>query len=113
MHELSIAINIAELIEEELEQRKGMTVDTVTLEIGSLSGVVTEALRFAMEEVKTDSVLKDANIVYLEKEGIASCEACGNKYPVKDFFDPCPECNHPYSEIIQGEELRIKSITLK
>ena len=44
MHELSIAMSIVEMAEEESEKRGGLTVSAVHLKLGLLSGVVKEAL---------------------------------------------------------------------
>ena len=43
MHELSIAMSIVELAEEEAE-RRGVHINAVHLKLGALSGVVKEAL---------------------------------------------------------------------
>lgn len=49
MHELSIAVSIVELVEEEIRSHIGATVSSVTVRIGEESGVVPEALRFAWQ----------------------------------------------------------------
>ncbi|MFI5070488.1 MAG: hydrogenase/urease maturation nickel metallochaperone HypA, partial [Terriglobales bacterium] len=46
MHELSIAMSIVELAEEEAQQRNAQ-VTAVHLKLGALSGVVKEALCFS------------------------------------------------------------------
>jgi hydrogenase nickel incorporation protein HypA/HybF len=43
MHELSIAMSIVELAEEEAEQR-GVQIEAVHLKLGALVGIVKEAL---------------------------------------------------------------------
>jgi hypothetical protein len=47
MHELSIAVNIVEIAEEELARHGGEKVRAVHLQLGSLAGVATEALSFS------------------------------------------------------------------
>ena len=49
MHELSIAMSIVEMAEEEAEQRGGVQVSAVHLKLGALSGVVKEALLSSYE----------------------------------------------------------------
>ena len=46
MHELSIAVNIVEIAEEEARERN-TTVTAVHLKLGPLSGVVKESLLFS------------------------------------------------------------------
>ena len=48
MHELSIAMSIVDMAQEEAERRNA-TVDAVHLELGLLSGVVADALLFSYE----------------------------------------------------------------
>lgn len=47
MHELSIALNIVDIAEEELERHGGQRVSAVHLRIGMLAGVAKEALLFS------------------------------------------------------------------
>ncbi|HEY7837609.1 MAG TPA: hydrogenase maturation nickel metallochaperone HypA [Terriglobales bacterium] len=53
MHELSLAMNLIEAIEEVIEQecaqRGGLRVRAVRLRVGALSGVSADALAFAYE----------------------------------------------------------------
>ena len=49
MHELSIAISIIEMVEDEVATRGAVEVTAVHLKLGMLSGVVKEALLFSYE----------------------------------------------------------------
>lgn len=49
MHELSIALSILEIAEEESEQRGNIAVEAIYLKLGEMSGVVKEALLSAFE----------------------------------------------------------------
>jgi hydrogenase nickel incorporation protein HypA/HybF len=112
MHELSIALNIVELVEEEMARHKGEKVDEIVLEIGRMSGVVPDAMEFALEEAVKSTVLEYAKrkIEYLG--AIARCSNCGKDYALEDYFSPCPDCTSFEHEIIQGKELKIKSIII-
>ena len=48
MHELSIAMSIVDMAQEEAE-RRDVKIDAVYLELGPLSGVVADALLFSYE----------------------------------------------------------------
>ncbi len=65
MHELSIAMSIVELAEEEALQRNAQ-VTAVHLKLGALSGVVKEALCFSYEMACEDSRLKGSHLVIEE-----------------------------------------------
>jgi hydrogenase nickel incorporation protein HypA/HybF len=49
MHELSIAVNIVELAEEEMIRHGGQRVRAVHLKLGPLAGVAKEALLFSFD----------------------------------------------------------------
>ena len=49
MHELSIAMSLLDMIEEQVDIRGGVRVFAVHLKLGPLSGVVKEALQSAYE----------------------------------------------------------------
>jgi hydrogenase nickel incorporation protein HypA/HybF len=49
MHELSIAVNIIEVAEEEMIRHGGQRVRAVHLKLGPLAGVAKEALRFSFD----------------------------------------------------------------
>lgn len=112
MHEFSIALSIIQGAEEEAVKHKG-NITEVVLEIGKLSGVVKEALEFALNEAKKHTRLSSAKIKYVEIPGSAKCNNCWKEYDTDDYFSTCPECNHPYSSFIRGKEMLIKSIKVE
>jgi hydrogenase nickel incorporation protein HypA/HybF len=73
MHELSIAMSIVELAEEESERRGGLRVRAVHLRLGLLAGVVKDALLSSYEMacggVASEIVAgKELEVVSLEVE---------------------------------------------
>jgi len=59
MHELSITRNIVAIVE---EAAKGRRVRRVTLEVGELSGVVSEAIAFCFDVVAAGTALEGASL---------------------------------------------------
>jgi len=113
MHELSIAMNILDIIREEMKKNNAGKLVAVELEIGALSGVVKDALEFAFEEALKQGNFQDARIIYHEQPGMARCSSCGAEFVTEDYITPCPECFHPYTDIIRGRELKIRSIVIE
>src|SRR5208282_1532272 len=62
MHELSIAMSIVELAEEEAV-RRGVQVEAVHLKLGALSGVVKEALLSCYDMVCEGTALQGSRLV--------------------------------------------------
>ena len=112
MHEVSIAMNILQIVEEELTRNSGKEVIHVHLQIGVLSGVVQDSLLFALEATRQNGILKDAQITIDTQTALAHCPECGNEFQTEDYFGVCPQCGNSKYEIISGRDLVIKSITL-
>jgi hydrogenase nickel incorporation protein HypA/HybF len=62
MHELSIALSLAELVEEQLADEPDAVVTAVNIRIGRLSSVVPAALEFAWGPVTQTTRLRDAEL---------------------------------------------------
>src|SRR5437764_988218 len=100
MHELSIAIGIVELAEEEAQRRGGCVVNAVHLKLGPLSGVVKSALLASFEMAREGTALNNANLIIEETPLVAYCENCRseNILPSMQRF-VCPQCNLPVSDV--------------
>lgn len=112
MHEVSIAASIVKIAEEELKKNSGRSIDALHLEIGSLSGVVIESLRFALEVSKKDGVLEKANIQIDEIPAKVKCRSCSFEFKADDYFVVCPECQGIHLDFLSGRSLQIKSIVI-
>lgn len=110
MHELSIAMNIVEIAEENAKMAKATVINEIELDIGSQSGVVIEALEFAMQSAVQGTMLDQAAVKINIIPAQAVCSQCQNKFFIKELFEACPECGNPFCEIIQGKELKVKSL---
>jgi len=113
MHELSIALNIVEIATEEAHKAKSREVTELELEIGTLSGVVIEALELALEEAVKNSVLSSAEISMVEVKAKGKCKNCGKKFEMTELYDLCPYCNSTDRTILSGKELKVKSLSVK
>lgn len=107
MHELSIAMSIIELAEEEIE-RRGVGVIAVHLRLGPLSGVVKKALEPAYEMACAGTALEGSRLVIEEMPVIGLCRNCQAKRTLVSMqLLVCPECGTPVSEVVQGRELEV------
>lgn len=106
MHELALACSIVETAEEAAEGRR---VARVTLVIGRLSGVMTEAIRFCFGEVSRGTTLDAATLDIVEPEGRARCNTCGAEFETPDLLTTC-RCGSLELTRLAGQELTIKSI---
>jgi hydrogenase nickel incorporation protein HypA/HybF len=114
MHELSIAMSIIEIAEEESERRGGLQIAAVHLRLGSLAGVVKSALLSSYEIARENTLLGASQLLIEDVPGVVYCGACRAPRPVQtsEWFC-CPECGGIASEIVQGKELEIVSLEVE
>lgn len=106
MHELGITEEILAIV---VEHSKGAAVRRVVLEIGKLSAVLPDALRFCFELCSAGTVAEGASLEIIETPGRARCRACGGDVLLERPFGRC-DCGCSDLEWLTGEELKIKEM---
>ncbi len=109
MHELALTAAIVDSAEEAAQGRR---VLRVTLEIGRLSGVVADAIRFCFDAVARGTAVEGAVLEVSEIDGRARCRRCGAEFGTPDLYTPC-RCGAFDIERLAGQELTIKSIEVE
>lgn len=109
MHELGITRNIVAIVG---DAAKGRKVRRVTLDVGDLSGVLSEAVAFCFETVAKGTSLEGAILDIRRIAGRARCDACGSEFEQATLYSPC-HCGSRRLTRLQGEELRIKSMEVE
>jgi len=113
MHELSIAMSVIEIAEQHARRENASVITEVELDIGAQSGVMLDAFDFAMQAAVRGTMLENAEVRINTIPAEAQCTVCRHRFPAEDLFSPCPECGNPFSEVIQGRELKVKSLKVK
>lgn len=106
MHELSITSSVVAIC---AERALGQQIRRVVLEIGKLSAVMPDAVRFCFEVCARDTVVEGAELEIIETPGRARCRECGGEMMLPDLFGRC-ECGSVDLEVVAGGELRIKQM---
>ena len=70
MHELSIAVSIVEVVEEEAARNNATRVQSVRLRLGLLAGVAKEALLFSYGIACEGTPLEGSRLLIDEAEGM-------------------------------------------
>ena len=113
MHELSIAMSIVELAQEEALQR-GVQVNAVHLKLGALSGVVRESLLFSYKMACGDTPLKGSRLIIEEIPVIVFCPNCQTQRPLNSLqLFCCAECGTPTPDVLQGKELEVVALEIQ
>jgi hydrogenase nickel incorporation protein HypA/HybF len=106
MHELGITQQIVEVV---TEKAGGAKVTRVVVEIGQLSGVLTDAVRFCFDVCAAGTAAEGAQLEIIEIPGRARCLECGTEMPLDQPFGRCT-CGNSFLQWLAGEELRIREI---
>jgi len=113
MHEMSLCEGVLHILEEHAVSQGFRRVKTVWLEIGALSGVEPEAMRFGFDVVMKGTLADGAVLEIIHLPGTAWCMQCGKSVPVKARFDACPDCGSYQLQVTAGDEMRIKELEVE
>lgn len=111
MHELSITQAVVDTVVDHLGPDAEVVV--VRLEIGKLSGVVVDSVRFCYDLVVEDTPLAGSRLEVDEPAGAGRCRACARRFDTDDPILLCPGCGSANVEVLAGEDLRIKSVEVR
>ena len=112
MHEFSIALSIVEIVTQNAEMAGASVINEIEIEVGELSGVVLDAMEFAMESAIKGTLAENAIVVFHFIKGKGQCPVCNMEFDLKNIFDPCPFCGAFNPEVTQGKELKVKAINI-
>ena len=107
MHELGIATQIVEQVQDEVARRNLANLRAVGVRIGALSAIDPEALDFSFTCVCKETALEG---IRLDIEWVAAavrCEVCGHRWTTDQPDFICPHCHTCKPVIEQGYELDI------
>ncbi len=106
MHELALTENIIAGVAERVE---GARVTRVVLQIGKLSGVVPEAVRFCFDVCAAGTALEGASLEIVEIPARAICRSCKSTIELSDMIALC-SCGSANLRMLSGNELRVKEV---
>lgn len=114
MHELSIAHSIVNTSVDALAHVNPFPeVVAVHVQIGAISGVVSESLHFCWDVATAGTPLAGSRLEIEELPVIVHCPDCQENQTLPGLFPlRCPTCNRPTRDIVQGKELEIRSLEL-
>ena len=106
MHELGITQEIVAIV---CEHCRGAKVTRVVLEIGKLSAVLPDAVRFCFDLCAEGTEAEGAVLEIIEPSGKARCRKCATEVLLDRPFGYC-SCGNTDLEWLSGEELRVREV---
>lgn len=116
MHELSIALALLEVAQEEAAAHGALRVAAIHLKVGPLSGVWPEALSGAFELAREGAgpAFADCRLAVEETGVTGRCGQCGATRSAVSIQDlRCSVCGVPLPEIVSGRELEITAMEIE
>lgn len=113
MHELSIAMSIVDMAQEEAQMRSAK-VTAVHLRLGLLSGVVKEALLSCYGMACAGTPLEGSNLRIEEIPVEIFCDRChAPRVPSSTQLFSCPMCGTPSATVVHGKELEVSALEIE
>lgn len=106
MHELAITESVVDAVTERLP---GTRVTCVRLDIGALSGVVADSVRFCFDLVTEGTNLAGARLEINETPARCRCLACDADFEPEGSLLLCP-CGSAEVTVLSGQEFTIASV---
>lgn len=110
MHEMSLAANVLQIIEESARSQNFRRVRCVVLEIGKLSAVEPDAMRFCFDAAMAGSIADGARLEIVETEGRGWCAKCASDVPLAALYEPCVHCGGYQVSVTGGDLMRVREL---
>jgi hydrogenase nickel incorporation protein HypA/HybF len=108
MHEVSIALSLIDVVSDECRKGGYSRVELIHVRIGRASGVMPDALIFAFDAIKGDSVAGGASLGIEEVPVGGLCADCNGSFTVEEeYVLSCPLCGGSSFRITAGREMDI------
>jgi len=106
VHELAITEGVVQAVTTRLPDAR---ISCVRLEIGALSGVVADSVRFCFDLVAEGTNLEGASLEITEPAARCHCRSCDSDFEPDGPIALCP-CGSADISVLSGEQLKIISV---
>ena len=108
---MGIVTHLAKTLEKMAAENHIIKYGSVTLEIGEVSGIITDLFVDFWDYFKKKSVLLEDCEMKLETiEAVTFCEMCKKEYPTVKYGRICPYCGSEKTWLLTGNETIIKQV---
>ena len=111
MHELGTIVYVIDTVEKICKEQNLTYVDSVTLEVGEVSGIIPDYLvDYWNYARKNTEFLKEAELKIENLKAVTYCQDCKGTYDTMTYAKICPYCGSKNTFLITGNEYNIKEI---
>ena len=113
MHELSLAQNIVDIVQQHVPTGQATSITTIKLRVGEMSGVVADSLDFCFTAITSSTPLGSAKLQIEHIPFTLRCSVCANSFTSEFGTVLCPTCGNENTEVVGGTEMQIVEIELR
>jgi hydrogenase nickel incorporation protein HypA/HybF len=113
MHEVGIIESTLTVAQARARAAGATRIDAIHLRVGSLTGVVPEALDHAFTALRQGTLAHGARLVVEYVTAVCWCAACQSEFEAPGLFSECPACGTASGDIRRGRELDLISLEVE
>ncbi len=113
MHEMSIAQQILEIVEQHLPDPAEGRVAAIKLRVGEMAGIVTESLEFCFNAIAEGTPAEGAALVIESMPIVVRCKDCEAESRLDFMIFSCPSCGGRNVRMVSGNELHVVELELE
>jgi hydrogenase nickel incorporation protein HypA/HybF len=112
VHELSLCDDLLSQVVAIAAQHNTQSVESITLQIGALSGIEPSLLESAFSLIKVGTVAERADLIMQTLPVIVVCRMCGAQSEAAANRLLCNACQSHETDLLCGDELILASVAL-
>jgi hydrogenase nickel incorporation protein HypA/HybF len=112
VHELSLCDDLLGQVDAIAAQHNTQSVDSITVQIGALSGIEPSLLESAFSLIKVGTVAEGADLIMQTSPVIVICRMCGAQSEAAPNRLLCSMCQSHETDLLSGDELILASVAL-
>lgn len=113
MHEMAMAQEIINIVNNILSDHSGKILKKVCVKIGEMVVVVPESLDFSYDALIQNTPLQNSHLEIEIIQITAVCENCHKEFNISQFEFSCPYCHSQKIKVKSGNELYISELEVE
>jgi len=112
LHELSLCDDLLSQVIAIAAQHQTQSVESITVNIGELSGIEPSLLDTAFSLLKVGTIAEASKLIIRQSPVIVFCPHCNAKAEVVANHLLCPVCLSTDTHLMSGDEMILESVAL-
>ena len=113
MHELGIAQNIIEIVQDQTKNFSNRKIKYVFVKVGKLTNVLNDSLLFGYDALIMGTNLEGSKLSIETVPAKIRCESCGSESMIDGLAFYCERCQSTSVKLISGMELTVSEIEIE